>query len=248
MEFFDFEACADGQGCGDFAHMPEYPNNDLSSIHSADFELEEDVELTPEEAALHAYRSHNPLRSDLLPITSPDYDGDLADAPGADEMQRMVDKAGILGPEKWDVDQEALQFLASTHTLMKEDKSDPRREGLHPGFRDLKLDEPVLKTDPHLEMLRILERNQVQLSSAGFERIPLNTEKDESIKWPKHTLQLPSTVDKQIASEKLEVDMDTVEYLRDIFQGPKADLSELAADEREKKVSGRCHLTCEVDC
>lgn len=240
MEFFDFEACADGQGRGELACVPEHINYDLGSIHSADFELEDDVELTPEEAALHAYRSHNPLRPDLLPVTPPDYDGDLADPPRVAEMQKMVDLAGILGPEKWDVDQEALQFLASTRTLMKENKSNLRREGLHPGFRDLRLDEPVLKTDPHLEMLRILERNQVHLTSDGFDRISLNVEKDESIKWPKHILQLPSIVDKQIASEKLEVDMETVEYLRDIFQGPKADLSELAADEREKKVSDQC--------
>ncbi|CAK3873128.1 Hypothetical predicted protein [Lecanosticta acicola] len=198
-------------------------------------DVENDCERGPEEAARDAYQSDNPLRLDLVPPLSPTCDGSPAGLDGLVTLRDLVDLPALDGREKWDIDREAMQFLATVHSLSKSDEVTPASHGLRPTFRDLKTEEPALRTDPQIDLFRLIERNQVKLSTDDIDPVPLDDDKDESLKWSRESLKLPKKLNDEITKERLDVEWETAEYLREIFRGPSIDLGNEQANERERK-------------
>ena len=76
-------------------------------------------------------------------------------------------------------------------------------------MNDLKIDEPVLSTDPHLDVSRLRARNTVRLSNQGMKPCVLNTEKGESLAWTSEDLKLPTAIKMSIADANLPIDLDS---------------------------------------
>ena len=73
-----------------------------------------------------------------------------------------------------------------------------------------------MKSDPELELLRLRRRHVAVITTRGLEPFQLNVENDESLQWPAHLQSLPAEKDTQVASEKLDVGSDVMDYLRDL--------------------------------
>jgi len=167
------------------------------------------------------YISDNPLTSACMPTPPETLEGDLADPAEVQDIAMVAALGALIGTnayEKWDVDRDAAAFLASVLALGKDDGASLQLHDSYISFNDLKLMEPLLHMDPELDMQRLKRRNRVKISAEGIEEIPLDTDKDEGVEWPQRLLDLPLQKQREIASEKLEVGKEVMEYLHGIAE------------------------------
>jgi hypothetical protein len=131
---------------------------------------------------------------------------------------------GALGDsirERWDVDQETAKYLMSiiNHdhnlcTLTDEEFYSP------PGLAHFKLEEPLLSSDPVLELADLKERNAAKLdarSLAPFELAGRDTD-NNSTSW-----ELVDSINQAVVEEKLAVEAGTIKYLQQIVRFPEPD-------------------------
>lgn len=144
-----------------------------------------------------------------------------------------ADTSALDGPEVWEVDKESAELLASILTQ----KSATSTDALLPKLRDLQLEEPLLRTDPKMDMLKRFERNKVSINTEGIQPFPLDIEKDQGLEWSQHSLQLPTTMDQRVVDEKLPVDQETGLILREAYAGPYFDFQDWFDKEYQRKVS-----------
>ncbi|SMR61639.1 unnamed protein product [Zymoseptoria tritici ST99CH_3D1] len=159
-------------------------------------------------AARHDYFSTDPMQGISLPLTPPGPEDAL--------MDPFAKLPPTFEEEKWNVDRETAQFLSSVMSLMSPSE-DPEHDA-HLGFRKFKVDEPLLSTDPIVDIQRLHERNVVSVTTAGMDFFVLSKKKDERLTWDKKSLKLPDQVEKEIASEKVVVDSETANFLKEVFQ------------------------------
>ena len=169
------------------------------------------------------HRQEYPLESACLPSPSNDLWTDLQDPQGCLNIGTLVAVGALHGhttKEKWDVNKESAECLASVLNLGK--GSSDNMAGLIdlPKLKDLKLQEPILASDPEFDVLRLKHRNAITLMTADMEPFPLDDEKGETLIWSKRDLKLPAEIEHLIASEKLEVDRGTMEYIRGLSCPP----------------------------
>ncbi|TKA82467.1 hypothetical protein B0A55_02172 [Friedmanniomyces simplex] len=147
-----------------------------------------------------------PLASACVPTPPTPLAGDLDEWPGLAPDHKAAAVDLVDNGERWDVDRESAEFLASLLVLGKADVPFLVFEEGCLIFTDLKIDEPILQCHPDVEVRRLRDRNAVKLASCGFKPFALDAEEGESVSWPSANLVLPTEKEKEVASEKLDVD------------------------------------------
>jgi hypothetical protein len=146
------------------------------------------------------------------------------------------------GWEKWEVDKDTASFLASVMALGNSG-AEPPEDG-HVTFADLKLTEPIVKQDPELELQRVKRRNVAVISSRGMEPFPINVGKGEGWEWPPEVCEAANQRQVEVASEKLEVEAQVLDYLRSIITSEELSTGGLLATLVDQdKVSGSALLS-----
>lgn len=156
-----------------------------------------------------------------------------------DVMEYAVNEGQRKGvfQDRWEVDRECAGLLASVMSFVKVDSSAPWDYGIRTETKDLKLEEPVLLTDPDADMRVVYERHEVHVSSKNIEPFRLDIDKDESVVWSANARAAPSTVGKQIAAEKLQIKKDSMDYMRELYAMLGGDVTDYTEAERRRKAS-----------
>ncbi|KAF2162629.1 hypothetical protein M409DRAFT_58049 [Zasmidium cellare ATCC 36951] len=224
----------------DYDYAEEVMAHDQPTAPEDGETLEQDVSDDEDGAALRAalanYRNDNPMRSRLIPNPPENLDQEFAHPEEITQSGRSADLTTVTGDEKWHVDKESAEFLASVMKLISDhDLGEAIQRSTRNPLRELKLEEPILKSDPQMELIKLIERNEVHLASEGIDGCALDDEKDEGLRWPEKVRQLPGTLHGEIMKAKLEIDAETMEYLCDIHEEPKVDLDDWFKQDREKR-------------
>ncbi|KAK3715005.1 structural constituent of nuclear pore [Vermiconidia calcicola] len=201
-----------------------YPSNGSADLLS---DVCDEDELTPFEYARYhglttSYMDEDPRCTVPLPSTPKSADADLADPQATLNLDTLVALGALNGHnchERWEVDKNAAKFLASAIALGKEYETQDEY-GLDEAWslRDLKTEEPLMSSDPGLELVRLKRRNALIISTEGIPPICLDAWETPS--WTVEELHLPAEKDRNVAHEKLDVDNETMQYLKEIFNIP----------------------------
>lgn len=151
--------------------------------------------------------------------------------------------------EKLVIDGEARSLLAevirpvpSETPLLHLDESDhlPNKSSVigHRSLKSLKLDLPLLRTDPDVDVLTCKRKQQpTSFGKVKFELIPIDDEKDEGLQWPQKYLDISKEYDEQCRTEKLSMSRENALWLRDQL-APEDDseaIQMLANDELKRR-------------
>lgn len=164
------------------------------------------------------YSLENPLESMQTRTPSEAVQLDLTDPPGLSTAALLDMLRNTVTGEKWDVDRESTSFLAEVATADRHPWTPWDADGSRSSFRDLKIMEPVLTTDHELDIQRLEARNTVAISANDIEPVPVDIERDEGLRWPSRYARLPTELECEFASARLDIGKDVVDYLRDIAQ------------------------------
>jgi hypothetical protein len=117
--------------------------------------------------------------------------------------------------EKWDVDRQAIDFLASVIAM----HHDPHAEYdcISSPVGDLKLEEALLSIDPAFDLSRLKRRNMIDLVSGRVGYCTLDREEYGISIWTADDLLLPAKRDHDVVQEKFEVAQELPVYLKDIW-------------------------------
>jgi hypothetical protein len=187
-------------------------NHEYASIDKASDDDQTSVsETTTNASPLHDYFKNYPVVWPA-PVAPPaSTNDDLDNWPGLALEQQFRARTLVDQGEKWEVDRDTAAFLASLLALGKQDKTLADAE---PELRDLSTEEPLLGCDPALELERLRQRNVAVVSSRGLHPFELDSDREESLSWPKSQLDLPAEKDRVIDSERLEVHRGVMRYLQ----------------------------------
>ncbi len=121
--------------------------------------------------------------------------------------------------EKWDINKDTAHFLASVLSFGR----DEGVEALHEldallKLRSLKLEDAVLPSDHEIDILRLRWRNRVELCSESMDPMVLAASKGEGLDWSDEELNLRIIVIECTENEKLEVDVETMQYIRGVME------------------------------
>ena len=201
-----------------------YPSNGSADLLS---DACDEDELTPFEYARYhglttSYMDEDPRSTVPLPLTPESAGADLADPQATLNLDTLVALGALNGHncnERWEVDKDAAKFLASAIALGKDDETQDEY-GLDEAWslRDLKMEQPLMPNDPGLELMRLKRRNALIISTEGIP--PFCLDAWETPSWTVEELHLPAEKDRNVAHEKLDVDNDTMQYLKEIFNIP----------------------------
>jgi hypothetical protein len=177
-----------------------------------------------EYARLHGFTSsslsHDPLNSDLVPRPPADWQTDLEDPESALNIGVLVSLGALSGHtahEKLDIDKKAAELLASVIKLGQEDDSlDAWQDDCSARFKDLKLEEPMLLSDPQLDLMRLKRRNVAVLSTDGMQPFANEEIEDPGFVSPEEDAAMRDELEEH-ANEKLDIDRSTMEYLGEIY-------------------------------
>lgn len=160
----------------------------------------------------------HPLSSDLILLPSEDIYLDMEEPSGLLRAEALQEEAWeSLKNERLDVNRETATFLASLLGAARKFELDPVDVVLEPeGLHQLKLELPLLARDHEVEMLALRRRNEVRLCSKGIDPFQLVFEKGEGVAFPRAEIDKKLSLDRELANEKLDVDRETVELLRDL--------------------------------
>ncbi|EME40659.1 hypothetical protein DOTSEDRAFT_37443 [Dothistroma septosporum NZE10] len=233
----------------DMAHQHQHddntiknaPLNDCGNHAGADEDEgdEEDEEGDDDQKVLAAasqnYYADDLLRSSLVPAVPLDYLEQPADLADYASVESQVDTGKLNNDGRWQIDKEAMAFL--NHVVVDTDKDymELLLNGVQTGLRDLKVEEPVLLIDPQMDMMKIIERSKLRLTAEGLKPHKLNDDKDESLMWPAKYTNLPAQVNKKIDRGRLDLDVETIDYLKEIHEGPNLDVDTWLYDERKRR-------------
>ncbi|KAI7230136.1 hypothetical protein KC343_g7997 [Hortaea werneckii] len=143
---------------------------------------------------------------------------DFTDPPGLSTAALLDMLRTTITNEKWDIDRDSTCFLAEVATINNQPWTPCDADGSRVPFRDLKIMEPALTTDHELDMQRLEARNTMTISTNDIEPMPVDIEQDESLQWPSRYECLPNELEAELASARLDIGKDVVDYLRDIAQ------------------------------
>ena len=178
------------------------PKVDSSIIDYARYHglIRDHLEDDPLEHITHSADILSDLEDDHLPQIHPD-------------IARIPD-------ERLTLDKDAVSLLASIAALAQTPPA--RNDGISDfdvhRVRRMKLELPMLRTDPELDLLRFAPRIVPDLEN---EFLPLETvdqEADEGFDWPSWCHSLPDEYIKRIKAEKLEVTSDALAILQEVIQ------------------------------
>lgn len=196
-------------------------------------------------ARLHGLTAdHTLARLDItLPPTPQSMIADLSDPPEAPSVSTLIslnELNEITDNEKWNVDREAIGFLASIMKPWEEDMATADAATSYHDFRQLKLEEAILSMDPDLDLVQLKRRNALRLSTTGMSPCDLG----DDVLWTSEELHLPARLDLRVSQERLDVDAETMWFLKNIHQPSDEDDSFLSpttakVDDFTSDVSGK---------
>ncbi|KAI7532150.1 hypothetical protein KC331_g13736 [Hortaea werneckii] len=164
------------------------------------------------------YSLENPLEFTKTRTPSEAVQLDLTDPTGSSTAALLDMLRNAVTSEKWDVDRESTKFLAEIATADRHPWTPWDADGSRIPLQDLKIMEPVLTTDHELDIQRLEARNTVTIFTNDIEPVLVDIERDEGLRWPSRHARLPTELECEFASARLDIGKDVVDYLRDIAQ------------------------------
>ncbi|EMC91711.1 hypothetical protein BAUCODRAFT_301911 [Baudoinia panamericana UAMH 10762] len=199
------------------------------------------------EGLLHECVFPHPFQSPYMPSPPSTTLGDLEDPAGAPSAGYAAALDLVTDGEKWEVDKASAGFLASLMALGKPCNADVRCRDEDVGFCDLRVEEPLLRCDPALELQAIRRRHLVTIAKRDEKPIRLDMENDESLEWPTRLKNLPAQFYAHAVSEKLEVGTDVLRYLREVARPTMLSEEELMGESMQSlEASLGMHLSVSV--
>ncbi|KFY48799.1 hypothetical protein V495_01003 [Pseudogymnoascus sp. VKM F-4514 (FW-929)] len=119
--------------------------------------------------------------------------------------------------ERLTIDKEAEILLADARGILLDQSTIDKitaAASIRPRRQNLKLEIPLLKTDPDADLRDFKKRRNPNLSDENFIYEPLDIEKDEGLQWPSRFANLPEEIMKACSMEKITVTRDTMVYLQ----------------------------------
>ena len=231
---YDANLVADGT-CGLLAGSVR---SDVQASESGSTIVEDDeptlLDYARQHGLISSHFAEHPFQSACLPSPPRSPLRDLEDPAGVLNIATVVSLKALDGHtthEKWDIDKASAEFIGSVISLEKEDPTESIAEVDKPlKITDLKLVEPILTTDPELDLVHLKQRNTPTIRTRGMKPFKLNDEVDESIRWPAHLLRLPAEKDQQVMDDKLIVDHDTIQYIKELATPPALEGDETELD------------------
>ncbi|KAF7196673.1 hypothetical protein HII31_02043 [Pseudocercospora fuligena] len=138
--------------------------------------------------------------------------------------------------EKWDVDADSVEYLASVMRATKAAATEEQLYGIRASLKDLQIDEPLLRTDPASDMTKILKRNAVELDTDDIAPFKIDDVQDEGIAWGASNLNLPAQVNDELENEKWAIDQKTAGFMKDVFSTLEGDLQDWLVEDRKRRV------------
>lgn len=138
--------------------------------------------------------------------------------------ERVSARAAVEQAEKdrWNIDKDTAELLTLTLAMGRPDDLDEETDTVK--ISDLKIEEPVLASVPDMDVARLRARNAIRISTTGIKVYALDVENGESLEWPPDDLRLPSAMATFIAAEKLDIDIETADTLKEIMKRRQSDL------------------------
>lgn len=176
-----------------------------------------------EYARLHGlttnYLTHNPLDSDLVPPLPASWQADLEDPEGPVNIGLPVCLDALNGytdHERLDIDRDSADLLASAIKLGQDDDFlDGWVDEQANRFKYLKVEEPILRSDPELDLICLRRRNTPTVSADGMQPFADREIQDlPFISSERDAVMLELL--KESVDEKLDIDRSTVVYLGEI--------------------------------
>lgn len=115
---------------------------------------------------------------------------------------------------------------------------------VRPRRQKLKLELPLLRSDPDEDLAAFRQRQDPCISDESFIYEPLDIEKDEGIQWPSRFANLPNSLTEDCRMDKITVTRDTMVYLQAVLKDnwSKEDTKDLLASKSSYKRV--CFNTC----
>lgn len=133
--------------------------------------------------------------------------------PETGERARAKELIRKIENEPWDMDKETAELLTSAMALSRGEEDEVERRRV----ADLKIDEPVLRSDPEVDLWKLRSRNTVSISNKGIAACELGIQKGESLAWSAEDMELPVAIARCIKEEKPDLDRETAELLKDVI-------------------------------
>jgi hypothetical protein len=174
-----------------------------------------------EYARLHGlttdHMSTDPFASNLIPLPPADCAADLEDSESLTTIGLLVSLVALKGHtvhERLDINKDAAELLASAFKLNQDDSFlDEWWDERSIRFNDLKVEEPILQSDPELDLIRLVQRNTAEIRADGMELFQ-NIQEPEFISLEKDAAIRQSLM--EMENERLDIDRSTIEYLSEI--------------------------------
>ncbi|CAK1358235.1 unnamed protein product [Cercospora beticola] len=170
---------------------------------------------------------------------------DLEDPPGLIGIQELLEQEKGEGypQDRWQVDKDSVAMLASIVRDVKEYQVSKMHFHLPVPLRHCRSEIPVLQCDPDTELRRLKQSNEINIASDGMMPFDLEDKKGESLVWGAEDLALPERVRNELESERLQVDAETMSFMKGVLGGTEQTLADLLRQESERQVIPRVSPT-----
>ncbi|PPJ50754.1 hypothetical protein CBER1_07456 [Cercospora berteroae] len=170
---------------------------------------------------------------------------DVEDVPGLIGIEDMLAKKKTEGhfQDRWQVDKESAAFLAAIVRGLKDYQVSETHYDVSMPLRHCRVEIPVLQCDPNTDLRRLRERNEIKIASDGLMPFDLDDKKSESLAWGVEALALPERIRNELDSERLQVDAETMSFMKSVLGGTEQTLADLLRQECERKVVPRASPT-----
>lgn len=165
------------------------------------------------------YLSDNPFAQVSLP--SPP-DSSEADLDGSEQPTLLLAEGSVNvdSYERLNITKESAQVL---HSLLSASLSYIQQrswcgiDNSTPRICDLKMTEALLSSDNDRDTKELEQRNAIDLTPRGMSSFDLDKSADESLQWPDWTLRLGQDLCLSLKSERLDVKVATMQYLKQLL-------------------------------
>ncbi|KAF2754618.1 hypothetical protein EJ05DRAFT_541178 [Pseudovirgaria hyperparasitica] len=157
-------------------------------------------------------------------------------SPGKPSEQDDLDSLDVLARvninEKLMVDAGTRVFLSAVLSRPHKGEHLDETPATRPRIATLKLEEPIIHTDPELDLRAFGSFYSPDLRQVKLSIEIADIEKDEGLEWPQAILDIPAIVDQQVSSEKWEGSRDAFLFLQECMRAPALRLDAIAKYKR----------------
>ena len=166
------------------------------------------------------------LVSTVDPELIQSWQADLEDSQELMSIGLLVSLSAVNGNtahEKLDIDKDAAELLASVIKLGQDDDfPDMWPDEPATGFKGLRLEEPILLSDPQLDLIRLNDRNTAAISTKGMQPFTEEEISDLPFISDEKDAAMRETLE-QSTNERFDIDRSMVDYLGEICKQLEGD-------------------------